>query len=167
MNGFVYNDGGRAAAGYKGTAGDCVTRSIAVATGKPYQEVYDALNTLGARERKGKRKRGTSSARTGVYKQTFRKYLQSLGWQWHPTMFIGQGCRVHLTADELPKGRLIVCVSRHVTAMIDGVIHDTHDPRREIHWCAPGSNGRSDDPDARHWVTRRCVYGYFTAPEAA
>lgn len=35
---FVFHDGGRAAAGYKGKTGDCVTRSIAIATGKPYQE---------------------------------------------------------------------------------------------------------------------------------
>jgi hypothetical protein len=39
---FVFHDGGRAAAGYKGMTGDCVTRSIAIATGKTYQEVYDA-----------------------------------------------------------------------------------------------------------------------------
>jgi len=32
------NDGGRAAAGYKGQAGDCVVRSIAIATGMPYQK---------------------------------------------------------------------------------------------------------------------------------
>ncbi len=41
---FQYNDGGRAAAGYKGRAGDCVCRSIAIVTEMPYQEVYDALN---------------------------------------------------------------------------------------------------------------------------
>ena len=29
------NDGGRAAAGYKGKASDCVVRSIAIATGIP------------------------------------------------------------------------------------------------------------------------------------
>ena len=40
---FIVNDGGRAEAGYKGGAGDCVCRSIAIATGRPYQEVYDAL----------------------------------------------------------------------------------------------------------------------------
>ena len=37
---FKYNDGGRAAAGYQGAAGDCVTRSIAIVTGLPYEEVY-------------------------------------------------------------------------------------------------------------------------------
>ena len=43
---FVFHDGGRVAAGYRGKTGDCVTRSIAIATGKTYQEVYDALNGL-------------------------------------------------------------------------------------------------------------------------
>ena len=36
---WIYSDGGRAAAGYKGDAGDCVTRAIAIATEIPYQEV--------------------------------------------------------------------------------------------------------------------------------
>lgn len=141
---FIYNDGGRAAAGYKGNAGDCVVRSIAIATGKSYQEVYDGINALAKNERKGKRKRGKSSARTGVYKNTTRKYLFSLGWKYVPTMKIGTGCKVHLCKAELPAGRLIVQVSKHMTAVIDGVIHDTYDPSR----------GGS-----------RCVYGYFVECE--
>ena len=48
---FIFHDGGRAAAGYKGMTGDCVTRSIAIATGKTYLEVYDALNQLAQAER--------------------------------------------------------------------------------------------------------------------
>jgi hypothetical protein len=134
------NDGGRRAAGYKGAAGDCVVRSVAIATGIPYQQVYDAINEAGQTERTGKRKRGKSNARTGVYKTTIRKYLGSLGWTWTPTMQIGSGCTVHLRKNELPSGRLIVSVSKHITAVIDGVIHDTHDPSR---------NGT------------RCVYGYW------
>ena len=39
---FIFHDGGRAAAGYKGKTGDCVTRSIAIATERTYQEVYDS-----------------------------------------------------------------------------------------------------------------------------
>jgi hypothetical protein len=140
---WIHNDGGRSAAGFRGEAGDCVTRAIAIATGKPYCEVYAALNELAQRERRGKRKRGRSNARTGVYKTTYRKYLDSLGWTWVPTMQIGQGCKVHLRDGELPAGRLIVCVSRHIVAVIDGVIHDTHDPSRD---------------------GTRCVYGYFIPP---
>jgi hypothetical protein len=143
--GFIFDDGGRAAAGFKGTAGDCVCRALAIATGKPYREVYDALNALGVNERVGSRKRGKSSARYGVYKPATRKYLQSIGWRWVPTMQIGSGCKVHLDATELPAGRIIVSVSGHITTMIDGVIRDTYDPRR-----AGG----------------RCVYGYFTQAAA-
>ena len=43
---FIYDDGGRAAAGFKGKTGDCVTRAIAIATGRPYREVYDRLNEI-------------------------------------------------------------------------------------------------------------------------
>ena len=57
-----------------------------------------------------------------------------------PTMKVGAGCQVHLRPDELPKEILIAKVSKHLTAIINGVIHDTHDPSR----------GGS-----------RCVYGYY------
>ena len=141
---WTYNDGGRREAGYRGEAGDCATRSIAIATGKPYREVYDAINALGKGERVGKRKRGKSSARAGVYRRTMDKYMQSIGWQWVPTMQVGSGCRVHLRPDELPGGPLVVRLSRHYTAVVDGVIHDTHDPSR-------GGT--------------RCVYGYYQPSE--
>jgi hypothetical protein len=52
---FVYDDGGRAAAGFKGSTGDCVVRAIAIASGKPYREVYDALNVLSKQARSGHR----------------------------------------------------------------------------------------------------------------
>ena len=45
-------------------------------------------------------------------------------------MFIGSGTTVHLKADELPKGRIICNVSKHYTAVVDGVIQDTYDPSR-------------------------------------
>jgi hypothetical protein len=137
---FISNDGGRKAAGYQGEAADCVTRAIAIVTEKPYQEVYDALNKLAQGERITKTHRKRSSSRTGMSAKTARKYLQSLGYTFTSTMGIGTGCKVHLKADELPSGRLVVSVSKHWVAVIDGVIHDTHNPDRD---------------------GQRCVYGYF------
>lgn len=151
MPDFVHNDGGRAEAGYKGDTGDCVTRSIAIATGKPYKEVYDGLFELARTNRKymaklelryGANARNHISPRNGMPREVYEPYLQSLGWHWVPTMHIGQGCTVHLRADELPSGNLVVRASKHMTAVIDGVIHDTYDPSRE---------------------GTRCVYGYFTS----
>ena len=138
---WQFDDGGRASAGFKGTTGDCVCRAIAIATEKPYKEVYDLINEYAKNEHTGKRKRGKSNARTGVYKRTIKKVMEHYGWVWHPTMQIGQGCKVHLRSGELPMGRLVVSVSKHEVAVIDGVIHDIFDPSR--------------DGD-------RCVYGYYT-----
>jgi hypothetical protein len=144
---FVDDDGGRKTAGFKGSTGDCVTRAITIATGKPYREVYDALHqhtrdyAANHRDRTASLiTRGGASPRDGVAKKVYRPYLQSLGWMWVPTMQIGSGCKVHLRADELPKGNIIVSVSKHLCAVIDGVIHDTHDPS-----CRG----------------KRCVYGYY------
>jgi hypothetical protein len=146
-------DGGREAAGYKGKAGDCCARAFAIATGRPYQEVYDRINALAATERRGKRKRTISSARTGVHKNTAHRLAYELAHEyglwpqglpgttlWVPTMFIGSGCKVHLRSDELPKGRLVCALSRHFAAVIDGVVYDTYDPTRD---------------------GTRCVYGYW------
>jgi len=145
---WIENDGGRKAAGFKGDAGDCLCRAAAIVTGRSYREVYDLINELAERERYARGRLGMmaatgrkSSARTGVYKATGRDVLESLGLRWTPTMTIGAGCRVHLAPGELPAGRLVVQVSKHWTAVIDGVVYDTHDPSRD------GS---------------RCVYGYWS-----
>lgn len=144
---WIYDDGGRAAAGFKGKTGDCVTRAIAIATGKPYREVYDALNRLaagtprrGATRRRAAAVKTKPSSRTGHHRKVYEEYLFSLGWVWEATMRVGQGCTVHLNAAELPRGPLVVRVSSHLVAVVDGVIRDTYDCSRE---------------------GRRCVYGYY------
>src|SRR5262249_16904877 len=121
----VHDDGGRAAAGYSGHAGDCVCRAVAIASGLHYTEVYQAL-ARGAGQERGSRGR---SARNGIRtsRKWFKEYMQEIGFEWVPTMQIGSGCKVHLRDGELPSGRLVVAVSRHYTAVIDGVIHDTYD----------------------------------------
>ena len=140
---FISDDGGRAAAGFQGKAGDCVARAVAIATGQPYREVYAALADVNANTVKRRsRSAGRRSARNGIFTNAkpFKDYMHSLGWTFVPTMGIGTGCQVHLADGELPPGRLIVKVSKHFTAVIDGVIHDTYDPSR-------GGT--------------RCVYGYW------
>jgi hypothetical protein len=142
----VITDGGRAAAGYKGGAGDCVARSIAIVAGLPYSVVYDRLAIGTGTQRKSKRStpRGFTAAKgINVRRKWFKDYMTELGFVWTPTMGIGTGCKVHLADGELPMGRLVVAVSKHYTAVIDGVIHDTHNPQRE---------------------GKRCVYGYFSKP---
>lgn len=163
---FVYDDGGREAAGFKGDAGDCVARAIAIASGRPYREVYDALHkrakdylsrnpNLGPRAR-----RMHSSPRNGVKREVYDPYLTSLGFKWTPTMKIGSGCKVHLIADELPKGTLIARLSKHLTTVIDGVIHDTFNPQRgPVAYMKAGPDGIAV---VDHISPERCVYGYWS-----
>lgn len=141
----VYNDGGRAEAGFKGKTGDCVVRSIAIASGISYKEVYDALAIGNEQQRPGKSKRksiGKRTASQGIFtsRKWFKDYMKAIGFEWVPTMRIGQGCTVHLAASELPMGKLVVFVSKHATAVIDRICHDVYDPSR-------GGT--------------RCVYGYW------
>ena len=137
---WVYDDGGRTEAGFRGEAGDCGVRAIAIATNLPYRTVYDAVNLVATDERPRRGKR--SNSRTGLWPSTVGTFLKAHGYQWVPTMTIGSGCRVHLRADELPPGRLVARCSRHYVAVIDGVIHDTYDSTRD---------------------GTRCVYGYWKA----
>lgn len=128
---FVYCDGGRSKYFQAKNVGDCAIRAVAIATGTDYKVVYDEFKKLN----------GGKSCRNGTPKKVDKQYLKNNGWIWHPTMLIGQGCSVHLNEKELPKGTLIVSVSKHLTCVKDGVIYDTYDCSRD------GS---------------RCVYGYWT-----
>lgn len=144
---WSYDDGGRKLAGFRGDAGDCVVRAIAIAAELPYLQVYGALGD-GARDLKERRMRlgrrtlhKSTSPRDGVPRPVYTEYMRRLGWTWTPTMGIGTGCRVHLRASELPPGRLVVAVSKHLVAVVDGIVRDTYDCTR---------------------LGTRCVYGYWT-----
>ena len=134
---WVRDDGGRSTApGFGGTSptGDCVVRAISIATGRAYHRVYADITS-----------RSPKAARRGVPRPIIRRYMADAGWVWVPTMGIGTGCTVHLAAGELPAdlGPLVVSLSRHLCAVVDGVVRDTHDPGRQ---------------------GTRCVYGYWHAP---
>ena len=137
---WVFDDGGRAAAGYKGRTGDCGVRALAIAAELPYQDAVEIVLRYAADERITKRRPTRSATRTGIRRSTMRKLLADRGWQWFPIMGIGTGCRVHMDSRELPGGRLIVSLSRHYAAVVDGVLHDTFDCTRR---------------------GTRCVYGYW------
>lgn len=144
---WVFDDGGRNAAGFEKEAkrGDCVTRAVAIAAELDYRKVWEDFTAINAKTRMGKRtcKHAKENSDSGVYvkRKAFKDYMKELGFDWVPTMKIGSGCTVHLRRGELPtKGRMVVNVSRHSVAVIDGVVHDTFDPCR---------NGM------------RCVYGYW------
>ena len=149
---YECDDGGREAAGWRGAGGDCVTRAIAIASGRPYQEIFDRLAEGHATQRRSKRERqsqsrtGCKTALHGIFtkRKWFKDYMKELGFEWTATMGIGTGCQVHVRADELPtEGRLVLKLSKHSAAYVDGVLRDTYDCSRD---------------------GTRCVYGYYTYP---
>lgn len=152
---FVYNDGGRSKYFKSKEVGDCVTRAIAIATGRDYKEVYDFLAESNAKQRvtvrqkrskRAMRKANKVTAELGIStkRKWFKDYMKSLGFTWTPTMSIGSGCKVHLRKRELPNGRIICSLSKHIVAVINGVIYDTYDCSRD---------------------GTRCVYGYWKLNE--
>jgi hypothetical protein len=146
---YRYDDAGRS--DRKSSTRDCVTRAVAIAAELPYEQVWKEIaagNATQRRTRSTVRISGVETADLGVHttRKWFRDYMAGLGFSWTPTMAIGQGTTVHLRQGELPTGRLVVHVSRHSLAVIDGVMHDTHDPSRD---------------------GTRCVYGYWRLPQKA
>jgi hypothetical protein len=110
----VIDDSGRASAGHKDEVNDCVCRASAIAAERPYQEIWDALKAL--MESEGPTKR------SGVEELVQHKLMETLGWTWVATS------KLHLREDELPSGRTrVVSIRQHSVAVVDGVIHDTHD----------------------------------------
>jgi hypothetical protein len=123
---WTYNDGGRFASGYKYHVKDCVCRALAIVSERPYREVQQALKTVDPFSPRGR----------GGYPQ----YLASLGFEWFPCTEL-----MHFTADELPQGRIVVQIEKHLAAVVDGVLHDTFDSsqkgtvRIKGYWALPSS----------------------------
>ena len=140
---FKHHDGGREEAGYRGSVGDCVTRSICIATRLPYKQVYGAMRRLAKFEREGDRLKGwwRSHPRKGIdtNRAWFSRYMGGLGFEW-----VAMPVGTMLVSDTFGKGVYVVSLCKHYTAVVDGVIYDTYNPSR----------GR-----------KRRVYGYWLKSE--
>lgn len=120
---FIFNDGGRAASGRKGSAGDCGVRAMAIALDLSYEECYCKLAQA------NKDAGGKKSARNGLKKSVYEKVLSRHGWVWHSApKFEGRKAR----CGDMPQGRVIVRMARHFAAVIDGVLYDTWDSRDKM-----------------------------------
>lgn len=120
---YEYNDGGRAAAGFKGSTGDCAVRAMAIATGIPYADCYKELAQ--ANKDAGKPK----SVRGGIMKGDFDKVLKRHGWVWHSApKFEGRKAR----AGDLPDGMVVARMARHFAAVSYRTVNDSFDSRHKM-----------------------------------
>jgi hypothetical protein len=142
--GMQYDDGGREAAGFKGRAGDCVVRALAIATGTDYRKVYDyCRNRMRSRytisdetrerlsdaqlKRVKQRYTRWASPRTGVPSTVYEPWLKDRG-------FRKRKVKERMLLRDMPCEFGTVYVVRvrrnghrngHLVAVIDGTIHDT------------------------------------------
>ena len=125
---YQFNDGGRSKYFSGNNVGDCVTRSIAIATGRDYKEVYGELHKfLGY------------SPRNGIKYDDIKKSVAHFGGSWVRVMKIGSGCKVHLKEGEIPMTGTIICrLSGHLCCVKDGVLLDTYDSSRNGTRCVYG-----------------------------
>ena len=116
---YIYDDGGRSLY-FNGKTGDCVCRSIAIASGRDYKEIYDLIfSTM------------KESPRNGVNTRTakFKRLMESLGFRWVATSGIGSHQAVHFIQGELPEGRMVCSVNGHLVAVVDNQVRDIFDCR--------------------------------------
>ena len=120
---YEYNDGGREAAGYKGKAGDCVVRAIAIISGKSYRDIYRACAEANS---KAKRGNGVRSARNGVWKDAYEVVMKALGFE---KIKLGRGGRPTFSEAHERYGNCVVKTTRHLAAIKDGALQDIFDGR--------------------------------------
>ena len=135
---FRFHDGGRSNY-FKGEAGDCVVRAIAIATNTDYKVVYDELfqinkdyvakkNTKLSKQMKSRANQKGGTPRNGNYKKIYHDYLINKGWKWVSLRKFGSKERTKL--DQLTHLKnIIVAVNKHLMCMKDGIVYDTWDSR--------------------------------------
>ena len=136
MISYRYDGGGRAAAGFRGKTGDCVVRAIAICAQVDYLAVYRTMsdhmkrngyaasgNAYATRERnrKAPRRRGQLSSR-----RVQDRVLEAYGFR---KVSLPAGERPTYTEAHHRYGDCIVGTTKHVAAIVDGVLRDTFDGR--------------------------------------
>jgi len=128
--GYEYNDGGRSKY-FKGKAGDCAVRAMAIALELDYKDCYNEL------AKQNQVSTGQKSARNGIWKKDFELVLKRYGWVWHKApKFDGRKAYCH----DMPKGKVIGRMSRHYVAIIDGVCNDSWNSGQKMvygYWAKP------------------------------
>ena len=133
MIGYMYDDGGRAASGAKGSARDCVVRALAIVTNMDYADAYHAGAAVNRENGDG-----VKSARNGVPKQVTEILYKANGLR---RVALPRGSKPTFTAAHRTYGNCVVTTTKHVCALIDGNLRDTNDCRT-YEWV--GDDGRME-----------------------
>ena len=156
---YHYDDGGREAAGYRGRTGDCVVRAIAICTGEDYRAVYLTMaehmkrNGYATRERnrKAPRRKGQIAAL-----RVQDRVLEVYGFR---KVRLPAGARPTFTEAHRRYGDCVVGTTKHVAAIVDGVLRDTFDGRT-YEWAKPRTESGVETRERKAqsvWVRRQAT----------
>lgn len=99
---------------------DCTVRALGLLTGKSWEEMYDELSDL--------------ASDNGLMFDSvifIEDYLDKrYPRECHYSKTVGE------FANEFPYGKYAVTMNGHITAIVDGKIHDTFNPEHRIMRCA-------------------------------
>lgn len=128
----------------RGERPSCVACAISNASNIPYLEVVCELKKLAKLERGGSTVR-RSNLNNGFRRITYSKLLDKLGAVWTEE-------RTSFEEENLPiSHRLVVSVPNHLSAIVNGEIHDLFDPRANDH--------------RRFGYYQRRIYGWWLFPK--
>ncbi len=135
---FIETDGGRQAAGFIGTTGDCVTRALTIVTGEPYKQVYQELfDTAKAYSKEydnpiaERIKRHGATPRRGVNKEIYDIFLRKRGWAYLNKLKNDKYVE-RMVEDTFDSEKMyIVQVSKHLTVVKNHTILDSYDPSKD------------------------------------
>lgn len=128
MDQFRWNDAGRSTSKRPKQKNDCTVRAIALTCKVSYDEAYDAVATMGRK----------SGQRWDIPKKPFELFGNYL--IWHPLQAVKGEPRMRCCDMDQISNRMILRISKHVFAVVDGVVLDTS--------C--------------DYMFENCVYGYWT-----
>lgn len=138
MIGFIENDGGREAAGYKGTTGDCMARAAAIVTGHSYQSVYDSVAEFMASHGLAKSANAYLHTRRQQAKNGNGKRVKNgkqLQFDWliqygfEKIKLPQRGERPTFTEAWHDYGDCVITTTKHIAALRDGALQDLWDHR--------------------------------------
>jgi len=124
---YIYNDGGRSASNTHDAVADCVTRALSIATHCGYDIAREYLKPL------------MTPQGVNVFSLEFSQMAYAVGLIYVSTL------PRSFKVGQLPiEGVFIAHTSRHVTAVINGVVLDTFDTRDELvqgYWIRKSDKG--------------------------
>ena len=131
MINFVFDDGGRIKAGFKGHgAGDCHVRSLCIATGLGYRKVYEHIAKTFKKHGYPQSGDAQTVGRARKGKRNPRKIQDDIMGNFGlEKVKLGKGTRPTYTEAYEEFGNCVVTTTGHICTIRDNALRDTFDGR--------------------------------------